>query len=399
MNIKHLNESFKKQYEGVNTQPLTESFASELKDQLNDAAMLLSMRGSMNIKDYEIAFQETIENMEPDKAWWEVTDLNIFYDLFENRDIDGCIERIITNLKPEYSDTTVSEQDSKAKEDVEESLEEAANPDNEEINSLIRAIVNGDSRAYAKLRKLGYDVEVDDSARKQFGKDYFGKSIKIINRETGRQIIADPGHRWSMDDSVIARPVSYKGSSRNTHIVKAGRHGDRKKEVGNRGAFDYRGYLDKPIYDDSESVTTVQQYKADKRFLSDNEFTIRKGKEAEARMADIRSKLHKEGLCESFDADEVLLNLIKEYDEYCDTSVDFESDLYDFVEHLTIYSDDCVKWLAKDPRNMFQAGMAHCEVNDSYTKDFDDFVRGAIEEIVFGFRGKFEEIYNQHETL
>lgn len=105
MNIKHLNESFKRLFEAdINSKPLTESFTSELRDQLNDAAMLLSMRGSMNIKDYEIAFQETIENLVPEKSWWEVTDLNIFYDLFENRDVDGCITRIIDNLKPEYKE-------------------------------------------------------------------------------------------------------------------------------------------------------------------------------------------------------------------------------------------------------------------------------------------------------
>lgn len=109
MNIKQFNENFKKLYESIESQPLNESFASELRDQLTDTAMLLSTRGSTNIKEYEIAFQETIENMEPDKSWWDVTELTIFWDLFENRDVEGCINRIIDNLKPEYKDVENTE--------------------------------------------------------------------------------------------------------------------------------------------------------------------------------------------------------------------------------------------------------------------------------------------------
>ena len=56
------------------------------------------IQGKSNIKDYEYALQEVIENFVPDKSWWEVTSLNIFWDLFERRDPDGTVERIIDNL-------------------------------------------------------------------------------------------------------------------------------------------------------------------------------------------------------------------------------------------------------------------------------------------------------------
>jgi hypothetical protein len=127
VNIKYLNESFKRLYEAdITPKSLNESFATELRDQLNDQAMILSARGNANIKDYEVAFQETIENIEPEKPWWEVTTLNIFWDLFENRDVDGCINRIIDNLKPEYKDkeSDISVDEAFFPEDIDDSVEE-----------------------------------------------------------------------------------------------------------------------------------------------------------------------------------------------------------------------------------------------------------------------------------
>lgn len=118
MNIKYLNESFKKLYEeAINEEPVQSSFQSELRTQLEDTLMRLQMRGATNIKEYEIAFQEAIENMEPDKAWWEVTDCNIFFSLFETRSPELTLEQIIAELKPEY------------KKSVEENLDEFLDAD------------------------------------------------------------------------------------------------------------------------------------------------------------------------------------------------------------------------------------------------------------------------------
>ena len=668
MNIRKLNEAFSKQY-GIQPKTLLkESFSTDLKQLLDDEALRLGMSQVTNIKEYEIAFQDAIEKLAPDHSWWEVTDCDIFFDLFQNRDIDGCISRIIDGLKGEFKDNELTEEslnesdtikihnDSKNKEikiddksevgdighpikqglgdptnktleeqlteclnrlteasispedqrdsdmirgmlaklqrranakftpeeqalmkkygitrdnywrnllvgkndipldrnidhgrlnrdgtpskinyadrarktaqrdtnqiytpgyhntrndDVnshirsyrgtyqdqerayqnatlrepidkmksaihdrnwnksymdnaeanyddaiakakaeydkavaaaernklnsttgyhkqwydraqgeidtllkrdkkEESLQEAANPANAEINKLIRDILNGDSRAYNKLRKLGYEVEIDDSARKEFGKRYFGKSIDIINTKTGRKIHADPGHMYSSDDSITARPVEDRSltnkelNSRIWHNVKPGKYSQKRRNPEMETSFDYKGYLDKPIYDDTEPKTTVQQYKDDKRFVTDNAYTIKKGKEAEQRLADLRAKMDskkpkQESLNESnFDVDDILLYLKKEYDECVDTSLDFEESLSDFIERSTIYRDDCIKWFQTDITTVFMAGMKHCNLNDSFTLDFDDFVRGAISEIVFGYSGEFKEIYNSH---
>lgn len=118
MNIKYLNESFKKLYEeAIDTEPKARPFESELQDQLNDALMRLQFRGATNIKEYEIAFQQAIENMVPDKSWWEVTDCNILVTLFETRSPELTVEQILAELKPEYKGA------------VEENLEELLDAD------------------------------------------------------------------------------------------------------------------------------------------------------------------------------------------------------------------------------------------------------------------------------
>lgn len=58
-------------------------------------------QGVLNIKAYEVAFQETIEATTGD-IWWEVTDCNIFMHLLEHKDPHKTVAEIINNLKEEY---------------------------------------------------------------------------------------------------------------------------------------------------------------------------------------------------------------------------------------------------------------------------------------------------------
>lgn len=103
MNIKYLNESFKRLYEeAIDHEPSQLSFEQDLRKQLTMTKIRLQYSGATSIKEYEIAFQETIENLVPDKSWWEVTDCNIFYSLFETRSPELTVEQIIEELKPEY---------------------------------------------------------------------------------------------------------------------------------------------------------------------------------------------------------------------------------------------------------------------------------------------------------
>ena len=58
----------------------------ELQKALVMKNLQLQSSGATNLKQYEIAFQDTIEGMFPDKCWWEVTDCDIFGKLFETRE-------------------------------------------------------------------------------------------------------------------------------------------------------------------------------------------------------------------------------------------------------------------------------------------------------------------------
>lgn len=60
-----------------------------------------------NLKQYEIAYQNVIEDYFPDKSWWEVCDFNIFMDLFNNRDPYSTIEEIVDHIVDDDIDESV----------------------------------------------------------------------------------------------------------------------------------------------------------------------------------------------------------------------------------------------------------------------------------------------------
>ena len=55
--------------------------------------------GVANIKAYEIAFQEVIEELYPDKPWWKVTSCEIFMHLLEHKDPQATVIEILKTLK------------------------------------------------------------------------------------------------------------------------------------------------------------------------------------------------------------------------------------------------------------------------------------------------------------
>lgn len=104
MNLKTFNESFSKYYTEDIDDAIKESFENDLRTALIDKAERLGRSGTMDLKRYEAAFQDTIETLVPEKSWWEVTDCDIFNNLFNTHDIMGTIDCIIDSLKPEYKD-------------------------------------------------------------------------------------------------------------------------------------------------------------------------------------------------------------------------------------------------------------------------------------------------------
>lgn len=78
---------------------ITSDQRSKLAQDLFDKAIELRKAGETNIKQYEASFQEVIENVFPDTAWWNVTSCEIFMHLFEFKDPTATIIAILKGLK------------------------------------------------------------------------------------------------------------------------------------------------------------------------------------------------------------------------------------------------------------------------------------------------------------
>lgn len=111
MSIKILNEGFEKIFSSVKQdKELKEAYDPALKE-LSSVLLDLSKRiknGKINcnLKSCADAFQNIIENMYPDKSWWEVTDVNIQNDLFDTQDPEKTALNIIKNIR-EKSDRKI----------------------------------------------------------------------------------------------------------------------------------------------------------------------------------------------------------------------------------------------------------------------------------------------------
>lgn len=136
MNLNMINEAFKRKYSNT----LNESVESSDKEDLRKALVLRSMNvvaNGGNIKSLEVALQDVIENFYPDHCWWEVTDCQIFNELFMNgvnpREI--C-DLIVDQLKPEFSGNA---------EPVDEKLIENTQPQKLSTNSKGEYLIQGNS--------------------------------------------------------------------------------------------------------------------------------------------------------------------------------------------------------------------------------------------------------------
>ena len=71
----------------------------QLAQKLFDKMIKMRKWGEKNIKSYEIAFQDVIEEVFPDECWWEVTDCEIFQHLMEFKNPEETIITILKELK------------------------------------------------------------------------------------------------------------------------------------------------------------------------------------------------------------------------------------------------------------------------------------------------------------
>lgn len=169
-----------------------EDAKSPLEKELIRVYEYLKDKGETDIKEYETAYQEAIEKIYPENLWWEVIDLNIFWDLFENQNPRITIDNIISSVKPEFKKEVI---DTVVTEDVEEE-----NP-LKDIRSNIMEFPNGeyvyveyaDGKLYAGSAtnrgiiheyEMDYDKDFDVDKNLQ---DFFDKIVEE-NPELGEPL-------------------------------------------------------------------------------------------------------------------------------------------------------------------------------------------------------------------
>ena len=115
MNLQSINESFKKIVHGTSyTNSLREALGEgadgeklELADGLFNAIRSLRGKGVSDLKTYEKAFQDVLERIFPEKDWFEVTSVNIFWDLMSTKDPEQTAINILADIyRPEETAET-----------------------------------------------------------------------------------------------------------------------------------------------------------------------------------------------------------------------------------------------------------------------------------------------------
>lgn len=80
---------------------ITNENKRKLGDKLLDKVIELRVKEESNIKAYEVAFQDVIEEVFPDESWWNVTECEIFMHLLEHKDPNATVAAILKGLKEE----------------------------------------------------------------------------------------------------------------------------------------------------------------------------------------------------------------------------------------------------------------------------------------------------------
>lgn len=101
MNLKMMNEAFKRKYSEVVNESVDNSDLAQLKKALVMKSMSIIANGG-NLKSLEVGLQEVIEDHFPDHCWWEVTDCQIFNELFSGTKPREVCDMIVDQIKPEF---------------------------------------------------------------------------------------------------------------------------------------------------------------------------------------------------------------------------------------------------------------------------------------------------------
>lgn len=97
MNLRSMNEAFKRQYTPYLEEQIDTSAKGELKRCLTESVKNINQ---YDLRLVENALQSAIESLHPDKSWWEVTYCNITESLF-NDGVEATINTIVEGIKDE----------------------------------------------------------------------------------------------------------------------------------------------------------------------------------------------------------------------------------------------------------------------------------------------------------
>lgn len=77
---------------------ITSEQHTKLAQGLFDKMLELRKSSEQNIKVYEVAFQDVINEVFPNECWWNITKCNIFMHLMEHKDPAATIIAILKEL-------------------------------------------------------------------------------------------------------------------------------------------------------------------------------------------------------------------------------------------------------------------------------------------------------------
>lgn len=273
MNFSNVNKAFKEQWNFI---PVTDDTdKGQLSELLNRSIQELKSKDTTDINTYFIAFIDDIESVFPDAPWYNSVGLDIRNDLFNTRDPEITAEHILDSII-----------DASAYRNSE--LTEAVNPENAEINKVIFDVATGKSRAIKKLEKMGYEVTIDDSARKEFGRQYFGDTIIISNPKTGNAIRGNTGSkRFSLVTGAYLKASPKYGKDRFLQHTK------KDMVTADPNAFDYKNFLDKGREAPEDTETELSKFKKDKALLDRESGMYQRLKDADSRVSSIRDRMAK----------------------------------------------------------------------------------------------------------
>lgn len=273
MNFSNINKAFKEQWNFI---PVTDDTdKGQLSELLNKTIQELKAKDTADFNTYFTAFVEDIESVFPDTPWYNSVGLDIRNDLFNTQNPQITAEHILDSIVDAgaYSDSE---------------LREAVNPENAEINKVIFDVATGKSRAIKKLEKMGYEVTIDDSARKEFGREYFGDTITISNPKTGNAVRGNTGaKRFDLVRGAYLKASPKYGKD---HFLQ---HTRKDMVTADPNAFDYKNFLDKGREAPEDTETELSKFKKDKALLDRESGMYQRLKDADSRVSSIRDRMAK----------------------------------------------------------------------------------------------------------